>query len=1111
MLHALEAVALVVAGAAIVCALIAWRLSQGPVGLDFMREELEEALADALSGDVVAIGEVQASWLGRDRLVGVVLTEVVVVERGGGILARAPRLEADLSVAALLRGDVAFSRLVVEGGEVSIIRSDTGRISAGLGGPDRVSARAVARPQGGPRSLVILREALEAGSMTHDLRELRLEGATLFVRDAVTGIDWKADDATLRLSRDASGVRAEASGAIATGAPATVLRVSARAAPGLRQALFEVELENAAPARLFPRDGPLAPLARVELPVSASASAAVDEARGLLAADLTVALGAGRVHAADRVVEVREARAHFSFDPARDVLTVGDATVESDLFAGRLRAQLDGLTSWLFGAGAGPYPVSLSGEDLRADARPIFARPLEIASLSLTGALDPAGRRLDLDTLEVRARDVAAALSGAARLERVSDGRLLPSVALTGPIDGEAAVEDVLDFWPVELADGARDWVAESVRAGRAKNVHVELDLPAEAIVAGRLDDEKLALSFEFEDAEAAFISTMSPLTAARGSALLRGNSFSLTLEAGEMAGLAFDSGFVEIPRLNPKGAIARFGGVARGEASDVLAFIDEPPLEFPSSYGVEPASVAGRGRVDVEIRRPMLVDVPAEDIGFSVSGAFEGVTAPTMLPGVPVTDAAVTVTATPERLEARARGRLGPAPAVIEWRESFADELDDSTRFYVETTLDASAFDAFGAPVRRVFTGQTDLVIDARGRGFDITSAAVDADLTRAGLTLPDVRWSKNAGEPASARVALSRRDDGGFVFSDAVLVAPGAAAEGRLVLAVDGRLEELDLERLEIARFVDARAHVSRGEDGAIVAFVDGSYADVRSVVRELSKGGGGMGAPLDLELRLDRATVANGADLEDIDLRLEHDGRRIRRLDLAAMGEGGAVAAQIDPPDAPGGARRLALSAADAGEALFMMFGAGSVRGGSLRARAQLPPLDAPEDAPTAAVVEVENFTLVGAPPLAQILAIGSLEGLANTLAGEGIRFNRLVAPIEIVDGRITLEEAHAAGQALGVTVSGVVDLDARTFDLEGVLVPAYGVNSALGAVPVIGDIFVSRRGEGVFGLTYSVEGPFEQTRVFVNPLSALAPGFLRRMFEPVEGAGARADSG
>jgi len=68
-----------------------------------------------------------------------------------------------------------------------------------------------------------------------------------------------------------------------------------------------------------------------------------------------------------------------------------------------------------------------------------------------------------------------------------------------------------------------------------------------------------------------------------------------------------------------------------------------------------------------------------------------------------------------------------------------------------------------------------------------------------------------------------------------------------------------------------------------------------------------------------------------------------------------------------------------------------------------------------------------------------------------------------------------------------------------DVDGVLVPAYTFNSVLGNVPLLGDIVVGKEGEGMFALNYSVSGPFEKTQIAVNPLSAFAPGFLRRIFD------------
>jgi hypothetical protein len=68
-----------------------------------------------------------------------------------------------------------------------------------------------------------------------------------------------------------------------------------------------------------------------------------------------------------------------------------------------------------------------------------------------------------------------------------------------------------------------------------------------------------------------------------------------------------------------------------------------------------------------------------------------------------------------------------------------------------------------------------------------------------------------------------------------------------------------------------------------------------------------------------------------------------------------------------------------------------------------------------------------------------------------------------------------------------------------DLSGSLVPIYGLNSFLGSVPILGDILVSKKGEGIFGLTYAMKGNLNEPSISVNPLSVLTPGIFRRIFE------------
>ncbi|MFT6461817.1 MAG: hypothetical protein ACJA0Y_001317, partial [Maricaulis maris] len=172
-------------------------------------------------------------------------------------------------------------------------------------------------------------------------------------------------------------------------------------------------------------------------------------------------------------------------------------------------------------------------------------------------------------------------------------------------------------------------------------------------------------------------------------------------------------------------------------------------------------------------------------------------------------------------------------------------------------------------------------------------------------------------------------------------------------------------------------------------------------------------------------------------------------------------------------------------------------GYARGGQVSVLGSAPPLGT--DGPLTARVEIRDLTLVQVPVLARILAAGSFQGLGALLNGEGIRFDAVDADIAYEDGLLTIGDGRAQGSALGVTAAGTVDFADRRAAIDGNLAPSYVINSMLGGLPVIGEVLVSRPGEGVIGITYSVEGPFDSLTVFANPLSALAPGVFRRMFE------------
>jgi uncharacterized protein YhdP len=152
----------------------------------------------------------------------------------------------------------------------------------------------------------------------------------------------------------------------------------------------------------------------------------------------------------------------------------------------------------------------------------------------------------------------------------------------------------------------------------------------------------------------------------------------------------------------------------------------------------------------------------------------------------------------------------------------------------------------------------------------------------------------------------------------------------------------------------------------------------------------------------------------------------------------------------------------------------------------------------EGPLRGILTIEDFTLVKAPILAQVLSVASLKGITDTLSGEGLNFNKFSVPFVYEYGAVSIKDAVVSGPALGMTGTGEVNLNSQTIDMDGALVPAYSANSVLGEIPVIGDIFVGKKGEGVFALSYTVKGIFSNAQILVNPLSALTPGFLRGIF-------------
>ena len=147
-----------------------------------------------------------------------------------------------------------------------------------------------------------------------------------------------------------------------------------------------------------------------------------------------------------------------------------------------------------------------------------------------------------------------------------------------------------------------------------------------------------------------------------------------------------------------------------------------------------------------------------------------------------------------------------------------------------------------------------------------------------------------------------------------------------------------------------------------------------------------------------------------------------------------------------------------------------------------------------------VDIDNFVLRGEPALKNFANSADAGKIVNKvkLDPNSVAFARLHAELQKTGGRLVVSDGVIANSEIGSTLEGWFDFDRDTFDISGTFVPAYGVNNLFGKLPVLGLVLGGGEGEGLIGVNFRVSGSAGSPKLSINPLSAIAPGFLRKIF-------------
>jgi len=146
-----------------------------------------------------------------------------------------------------------------------------------------------------------------------------------------------------------------------------------------------------------------------------------------------------------------------------------------------------------------------------------------------------------------------------------------------------------------------------------------------------------------------------------------------------------------------------------------------------------------------------------------------------------------------------------------------------------------------------------------------------------------------------------------------------------------------------------------------------------------------------------------------------------------------------------------------------------------------------------------IDISNSSIKNASFLARLLQLASFTGLLEILTNEGIPFNKIIGDFTVDEKVVNISSLKLKGFSLGGTVKGNINLNNEKINLDGVIIPAYAINSLINKIPLVGQIITGIEGEGLIGVNYNASGTIDKPLYNINPLSILTPGIIRNIID------------
>ncbi len=1077
------------AGAMILTLVAWWWLSSGPITLTFLNPYIEEALSPSDSTVAVEIDDTVLVWAGWERAVDVRVSNLRVLDLDRKVVATMPQVSLGFSIRALFRGMLAPTYLEILNPRVSIVRNSDGKIAASL-------ADDSAESTGQGENIVLaslVGELLAKPDPSQPwgyLRRVGIVDADLTVADHLLGRIWQAPQAVITMKRNTAGITADFVLELKqTGVSGRLAGLAEfRSDTGTIDATLDFSALEIAPFVTLINSPPLQKIALANRQADGTLKLAV--------------LADGRIGAA--AFNLQGAAGHFNgyinLDP-QGIEYKSGITFE-DLPSGLLVEAYPKIADWVktdlplsgvvavsgaFDGYVETATFDLSGGAGALEIARILPEPFLLESFRLRGTIEDDGARINIAeaTLDLPKGQVimnASATRVGADWSVRFDAR-----------GSDIPTNDVRKYWPLDAAKSARKWVVPNLQQGTIRESRVSL-------VARITESDEIVTKIEslhgglsVDGLEVNYFHPLPKATAARADVTFTADRFDIAVLGGRLRDMSVDSGTVVITDVSGYNPKIDIDITVRGPLRTALTVLDSQPLAFLDNLGLDPEAISGTTAARLLFEFPLSNALKVQQIAVAAGATLQDVSIDEGPMGIAMQNGALELKVTGEGISAGGDALLNGVPVKVSWNESFKKSNSYKRKVNVIGDVSQAARQALGLPDLPFLNGSVaaDVMFTMAFDGR--REVVVEADLQRASLDFPNLHWRKPPGSPGTVRAFAVVNADGGAVVEELKITAGDLKANARVELAPGS----LDLQVLEFRSLQFAEneliGRIGFQDGKGYNIELTGKYIDISKFLSsedEVDSVAVFDAKPLRVEARIAEVFLGDGQVLHDVRAVLDSTGTGWRFIDVDASVNDARLNIRYAPQ---GEGATLRISTNNAGDTLRALDWTKRVSGGNLLiAGNQTGP-----GMPMTGKFSLQEFKVSDAPALARILQVLSLTGIFSALNQSGLDFVRLDGEFQYYGGVVNVKNTRAFGSSIGITTEGVIVTDGNMIKLNGTVVPAYTINQVLGKIPILGQILTGGKNEGLFAANYALSGSFDDPQVSVNPLSALAPGFLRNL--------------